>query len=91
MMKTINWTVRLRNRTFWAALIPAIILLIQAVAAVFGYTLDFKQLGDKLLAVINALFGVLTIIGVVADPTTIGLSDSRQALTYENPRDSEGE
>ncbi len=91
MMKKINWTVRLRNRTFWAALIPAIILLIQAVAAVFGYTLDFKQLGDKLLAVINALFGVLTIIGVVADPTTIGLSDSRQALTYENPRDSEGE
>ena len=91
MMKKINWTVRLRNRTFWAALIPAIILLIQAVAAVFGYTLDFKQLGDKLLAVINALFGVLTIIGVVADPTTIRLSDSRQALTYENPRDSEGE
>lgn len=39
----INWTVRLKNKTFWLALIPAVLLLVQVVAAVFGYTLD---LGD---------------------------------------------
>lgn len=83
----INWTVRFRNKSFWLSLIPAALLLIQVVAAVFGYTLDLGELGDKLLAVVNALFAVLTILGIVTDPTTKGVSDSAQALTYEKPKD----
>ena len=82
----INWTVRFKNKTFWLAVIPAMLLLIQTVAAVFGYTLDLGELGDKLLAVVNAVFGVLVILGVVTDPTTSGVSDSAQAMTYEIPR-----
>lgn len=83
----INWTVRIKNKTFWLSLIPAVLLLIQVVAAVFGYTLDLGQLGDKLLAVVNALFAVLAILGVVTDPTTKGVSDSAQALTYDKPKE----
>lgn len=83
----INWKVRFSNKTFWISLIPAVLLLIQVVAAVFGYTLDLGQLGDRLLAVVNALFAVLTILGVVADPTTKGMSDSEQAMTYEKPKE----
>ena len=86
----INWTVRFRNKYFWLSLIPALLLLIQVVAAVFGYTLDLGELGDKLLAVVNALFAVLTILGIVTDPTTKGVSDSAQALTYEKPKDDKG-
>ena len=82
----INWTVRFKNKTFWLAVIPAVLLLIQTVAAVFGYTLDLGELGDKLLAVVNAVFGVLVILGVVTDPTTSGVSDSAQAMTYNTPR-----
>ena len=82
----INWTVRFKNKTFWLAVIPAVLLLIQTVAAVFGYTLDLGGLGDKLLAVVNAVFGVLVILGVVTDPTTSGVSDSAQAMTYETPK-----
>lgn len=82
----INWTVRFKNKTFWLAVIPAMLLLIQTVAAVFGYTLDLGELGDKLLAVVNAVFGVLVILGVVTDPTTSGVSDSAQAMTYETPK-----
>lgn len=83
----INWTVRLKNKTFWLAIVPAAILLIQVVAALFGYTLDLGEIGDKLLAVVNAVFSVLTILGVVTDPTTAGLSDSTQAMTYNKPRE----
>ena len=82
----INWTVRFKNKTFWLAVIPAMLLLIQTVAAVFGYTLDLGELGDKLLAVVNAVFGVLVILGVVTDPTTSGVSDSAQVMTYETPK-----
>lgn len=82
----INWKVRIKNKNFWIALIPAVLLLVQVIAAVFGYTLNLGELGDKLLAVVNALFAVLTILGIVTDPTTAGIGDSKQALTYETPK-----
>ena len=68
----INWRVRLKNKAFWVAFIPALLLLAQVVAAVFGYTLDLGDLGNKLLAVVNAVFALLAILGVVTDPTTAG-------------------
>ena len=83
----INWKVRFANTAFWVAFVPAILLLIQVVAAVFGYALDLGDLGNKLLAVVNALFAVLALLGIVTDPTTAGVSDSNQALTYEKPKD----
>lgn len=82
----INWTVRIKNKAFWVALIPAVLLLIQVIAAVFGYTLDLGDLGNRLLDVVNALFSVLVILGIVTDPTTDGVGDSTQALTYTEPK-----
>lgn len=81
----INWTVRIKNKQFWLALIPAVLLLAQVVAAVFGYTLDLGELGNRLLDVVNALFAVLVILGVVADPTTDGVGDSERAMGYDRP------
>lgn len=81
----INWTVRIKNKNFWLAAIPAVLLLIQAVAAVFGYTLDLGDIGNKLVAVVNAVFGLLVILGVVNDPTTAGISDSTRAMSYKKP------
>ena len=85
----INWKVRIKNKTFWILFIPALIMLIQAIASVFGYTLDLSDMGGKLISVIEALFVVLTIIGIVVDPTTEGLPDSTQALGYEEPKKEE--
>lgn len=82
----INWTVRIKNKTFWVTIIPAVLLLVQAVASVFGFSLDLGDLGEKLLTVVNAVFGVLVVLGVTNDPTTAGTSDSVQALTYVAPK-----
>ena len=81
-MKSINWQVRIKNKTFWLSLVPAVLLLVQVVAAVFGYQMDLGDLGNRLLAVVNALFAVLSILGVVVDPTTEGVEDSIQAMSY---------
>lgn len=86
-MKNINWTVRIKNKTFWLTVIPSVLLLIQTVAAVFGYTLDLGDIGNKLIAVVNAAFGVLVVLGVVVDPTTAGISDSKQARGYNFPKE----
>lgn len=82
----INWKVRLKNKTFWIAVVPAVLLLVQVVANVFEITLDMGDLGNKLLAVVNAVFSLLAILGIVTDPTTVGVSDSERALSYTEPR-----
>ena len=89
-MDKINWKVRIKNKVFWIALIPAVLLLVQTGCSVFGVELDFGTLQDKLLAVVNALFAVLVILGIVADPTTEGLGDSKRAMSYEEPWSDEG-
>lgn len=81
----INWKVRLKNKAFWLAFIPAVLLLVQTVAALFGFGLDLGDIGDKLLAVVNAVFALLSILGVVVDPTTQGMKDSQRAMGYETP------
>lgn len=86
----INWKVRIKNKNFWLAIIPAVLLLIQVVLDVFGVAIDFGQLNEKLIAVVNAVFVVLAILGIVTDPTTAGVSDSTLAMTYEIPKTKDG-
>lgn len=83
----INWKVRIKNRYFWLSLIPAVILLVQAVFRVFGLVIDLGELGNNLAEVVNAVFAVLAILGVVNDPTTAGIKDSQLAMTYEVPKE----
>lgn len=81
----INWRVRIKNKQFWLAVIPALALVVQAVAAVFGWKLDFTELTGKILAAVDAVFALLVILGVVVDPTTAGVGDSARALSYDEP------
>lgn len=81
----INWKVRLKNKNFWISIIPAMLLLVQAVLAIFGVTIDIGDIGNKLLVLVDAVFVVLTILGIVTDPTTKGVSDSERAMDYNEP------
>jgi phi LC3 family holin len=82
----INWKVRFKNKAFWLALIPAVLVLIQSGAAVFGFTIDLTEMGMRLVAFVESAFVVLAIIGIITDHTTKGLSDSEQAMTYDKPK-----
>lgn len=82
----INWKVRVKNKLFWLSIVPALLLLVQAIAVPFGYNFDFNVLNQQLVDIINAAFVVLSILGIVVDPTTTGVSDSTQALGYEQPK-----
>ena len=77
----INWKVRFLSVKFWLALVPAVLLVVQTVAAVFGYKWDFVILNQQIAAVINSIFAVLTILGVTIDPTTPGIGDSSLVLS----------
>ena len=84
---SINWRVRVKNKAFWLALIPAVLLLIKQVCAVFGVQLDFGELQSQLVAIVGTVFALLALIGVVADPTTAGVGDSEQAMGYAKPKE----
>ena len=83
----INWKVRIKNKVFWLAFIPAMLMLIKTVANVFGLEIDLHVVETNLLGVVEAVFVLLGIMGIVTDPTTKGVSDSEQALTYEKPKE----
>lgn len=85
----INWKVRLKNKNFWLSMIPAFLVLLQVILGVFGVKIDIGEIGNKLIAVVNAVFVFLSILGIVTDPTTEGISDSEQAMTYEEPKKGE--
>lgn len=83
---SINWKVRLKNKTFWITAIPALLLVITSVLKIFGVDIDLTSLNDQLIDVVFAVFSLLAALGVVTDHTTEGFGDSEQALEYEIPK-----
>ncbi|MFP5493172.1 phage holin [Parvimonas sp. G1641] len=81
----INWKVRVKNRAFWIAIIPALALLGKQVLELFGVNVDFTNVSKELLGIIETVFVILAIVGVITDPTTKGISDSERALGYNEP------
>lgn len=84
----INWRVRIKNRAFWLALIPAALLLLQQALRLCGVDFDPGQLEGQLTGLIGTVFSILALLGIVADPTTPGIRDcceKHAAEDAENP------
>lgn len=88
-MANINWKVRLQNKSFWTGLVGVVGTFVVSLAALVGVDLDATAFESTATTVISALFTVLTLVGVIVDPTTSGLSDSAQALSYTSPKKDE--
>ena len=80
----INWKIRFQNKTFLTGLISLMVVFIYDLLQLLEIAPAVTQ-----SAVMQVAEGILTIVGmlgVIADPTTAGLSDSKQALTYTSPK-----
>ena len=82
----INWTVRIKNKAFWVAFIPAVLLLAKQICALFGYNIEVAGLSEQLIDIVSTVFVLLALVGIVNDPTTKSLSDSALAMTYDEPK-----
>ena len=85
----INWKVRIKNKNFWIALIPAVLLLAKSICEIFGVNLEIEGISAQLVSIVETLFVVLALLGIVQDPTTDGIADSQRALTYIKPYDDD--
>nr|DAK50631.1 MAG TPA: holin [Caudoviricetes sp.] len=82
----INWKVRFKNKHFVISFIAAILLLVKQVAALLGYNLNTELFNNNINGIVDTVFLMLSLLGIVNDATTQGLSDSKQALTYKEPK-----
>ncbi len=81
----INWKVRFKNKAFWMALIPAVLLLVSQVCAIFGVQIDTAAISDQLIGIVGTVFTIFALLGIVTDPTTQGVNDSDRAMEYQEP------
>lgn len=82
----INWKVRFKNKRFVIAFIAALLLLVKQVAMLLGYNLNTEMFNTNINGIVDTVFLLLGLLGIVNDPTTKGFSDSEQALTYDKPK-----
>ena len=80
----INWKVRIKNPVFWTTVIPAVVTCVYAVLGAFGIVPALTE--NMVLNIMTVVITALTALGVLVDPTTAGVSDSKLALTYDKPR-----
>ena len=93
-MTNINWRVRFKNPVFIAELAMAVLLPILTYMGLSwaDMTTWASLVGVFVEAVKNPVVVVSVIVSVwnaVNDPTTAGLGDSAQAMTYNTPKKGE--
>lgn len=87
-MKNINWKVRMKSKVFWVSIIPLMLVLVQQVLGWFGVTIPTDTINREALDMVNSVFLLFGVLGVVNDPTTPGVSDSDSELV-QNRKDEE--
>ena len=78
-----NWKVRFKNKTWLAAFIALIISFVYQVLAMFDIAPMITQ--DSVIQAANLVLMMLSAMGVLIDPTTTGITDSRRAMSYTKP------
>lgn len=84
----INIPVRMKNPWFWVSLLGVIL-------TAMGVSPEMFTSWDAVIQAIRDLLGnpfmlgsvAIAVMGVFIDPTTAGVGDSKQALTYNKPKE----
>lgn len=86
-----NWKVRIKNPVFWVQIVLAVFTPVLAYAGLTAEDMTtWQAVGDLIVgAVSNPYVLGLVIVSVwnaINDPTTSGVTDSTQAMTYTEPK-----
>lgn len=80
----VNWKLRLKNKTTLTSLIAALAALVYQILGAFQIVPSISE--STVLEIAGLAINALCLMGIVTDPTTAGMADSPQALTYEEPK-----
>ncbi len=85
----INWKVRFRNRLWLWSFLSAVTAMLFGFLSLCGIILPLSQ--NTVLGILYQILSILSLLGVLIDPTTQGLSDSNRAMSYKEPFQDEPE
>lgn len=80
----INWSTRLKSKTFWVAIVSALALFANQVTGAFG--IDYSAQIEQIVSIIGSILTLLAGVGIIVENNTKGLKDSGIAKTYTKPR-----
>ena len=83
----INWKVRLQNKTWLLAMLAAIVAFVYQILSLLEIVPAVSQ--DQVTQLVGLVINILVALGIVVDPTTTGVTDSQQAMTYDKPKVSD--
>lgn len=81
----INWKLRFQNKSTLVALVALIVGFAYQVCGIFNIVPAISS--DEVIQGVGIIINLLVALGVVVDPTTVGIKDSTQVHTYTKPRD----
>lgn len=85
----INWKLRFGNRVTLTAVVLAVIALVYQILGIMKVVPAVSE--TQIVQIAGMVINLLVLLGVITDPTTSGVSDSTNALTYVEPKKSGGE
>lgn len=80
----INWKLRLKNKVTLTAIVLGVISLIYQVLGMVGVVPTISE--SEIVQIVSVAIDLLVLMGVLTDPTTAGVNDSAQAMSYAEPR-----
>ncbi len=80
----INWKVRFKNKTWLVTFLITVLAFVYQILGMFDIVPPITQ--DMATQLVTIVINMLVAVGVVIDPTTASISDSEQAMTYEEPK-----
>jgi phi LC3 family holin len=83
----INWKLRFKNKTILSAIVLQIISIVYMILSASNIVPAVDE--STIVTIAESIIGLLVLVGVVTDPTTDGISDSTQAMGYEEPKEDE--
>jgi phi LC3 family holin len=81
----LNWKLRLKNKATLVALVSAVIALVYQVLGIFDIVPGVSE--EVAINLVGVVINILVGIGIIVDPTTAGVGDSEQAMSYINPKE----
>ena len=83
----LNWKVRFRNKTWLTMFISLIVGFVFNILKMFDIVPAVTE--NLIMNIVSEVLTFLGLIGVIVDPTTVGVEDSNRAMTYEVPWDDQ--
>ena len=84
-----NWKVRFKNKTWLSMFLSMVVGFIFNILKMFDVVPVVTE--SLVMNIIGQVLTFLGLIGVIVDPTTVGINDSDRAMQYVEPWDDRKE